>query len=223
MVEIFKKRHNLLVVLLFIFLVALRLPILLAHKPVSLYELKWLLIGERMASGFSLYDGIWTTLEPFSGGIYWLVNLISGRSFLILNVIALFLVFFQGIYLNRLMDKFRIIEKLGYLPTLVYFILTFLSIEYLTLSPPLMGSTFIIISFRYLFDMPAEKNADAQIMYAGICIGIASLFYFPFMINIKSTFCNIVISNSKALSSSFVINAYQTIFTKYTYFYFILN
>ncbi|OFY65512.1 MAG: hypothetical protein A3H98_00620 [Bacteroidetes bacterium RIFCSPLOWO2_02_FULL_36_8] len=181
MIKTFKSDYPIVIFFTLLALIVFRTPLWISEVPVLQLELKWLVIGEKLSEGGFLYKDLLTTLEPLSAGVYWLLNLISGRTVLSLRIIATILVLVQALLISIIIRKRKSFEKVGYLPSLIYVLLTSVSWEFNTLSPQLMGSTFLIISLNFIFNMPSEKNADYQIFYSGLCVGVATLFYFPYI------------------------------------------
>ncbi|RZA03749.1 MAG: hypothetical protein EOO68_09040, partial [Moraxellaceae bacterium] len=64
--------------LLILFLL-LRVPLLLFGVPLTNADLHHLLIGERMAGGFSLYTGIYDPVAPLSAFVFWIFEEIESR------------------------------------------------------------------------------------------------------------------------------------------------
>jgi hypothetical protein len=61
-------------VIIFILLLILRLPYLISSEWLSIPELKWMLIGERMNDGAMLYVDIWDDIAPLSALVYKGIN-----------------------------------------------------------------------------------------------------------------------------------------------------
>jgi hypothetical protein len=67
-------------VIIFILLLILRLPYLISSEWLSIPELKWMLIGERMNDGAMLYVDIWDDIAPLSALVYKGINFAAGRA-----------------------------------------------------------------------------------------------------------------------------------------------
>jgi hypothetical protein len=80
LITLFRNGSPLRILSVLAFLLLLRLPVLLNGVPVLSPELKWMLVGERMDQGFMLYTGIWDNTAPLSACVYWLIDLVFGRS-----------------------------------------------------------------------------------------------------------------------------------------------
>lgn len=156
-----------------IYLWVLRIPML---QP----ELTWMLIGERLAEGKLMYKEVLDDSGPFSAGIYWLLHLIFGKSLLIYKITAFILVFVQMIFLNSLFIRYKSFDEITYIPAFVVSVLVYLSFDIITLSPTLMGLTFIIFALGELFSKTVlQKEGADSVLLLGIYGGIATCFHFP--------------------------------------------
>src|SRR5690554_580906 len=126
-------------------MVILRIPYMLLEIPLLQPELVWMLTGERLAHGFSMYVDIIDDNGPLSAGIYWLIHVFVGKSFLAYQLIAGLIILFQIFYINSLFIQYKAFEENTYIPALVMTVLFHLSFDFLTLSPALMGTTFILL------------------------------------------------------------------------------
>ena len=77
-------------------LLAIRLPFLLNEGLLQAAELKWLLLGQKMGEGNLLYADIWDNTAPLAAGVYWLLDVLFGRSAMAHHVVSLLLVWVQG-------------------------------------------------------------------------------------------------------------------------------
>jgi hypothetical protein len=158
------------------------LPYLISSEWLSIPELKWMLIGERMNDGAMLYVDIWDDIAPLSAMVYKGVDFITGRSQITLQIIGLFVFYFQIFYINFIALKHKMYNENNYLPALFYSILGLVSFDMMTLSPVLMGMTFILFSINYLLSHVESRNkTDANLINIGLFTGISMLFYLPFV------------------------------------------
>lgn len=143
-------------------------------------EMIWLLIGERMADGKHMYIDIIDDTGPLSSGIYWICYLIFGKTVMSYKLLSLLVIIFQIVYINTLYIRYKSFEENTYIPALVMVILFHLSFDMITLSPALMGSTFIVLALGQLFSQTVlQKDSSDSILLVGIFGGIAACFHFP--------------------------------------------
>ncbi|MEX0884488.1 MAG: hypothetical protein WDZ72_13545, partial [Cyclobacteriaceae bacterium] len=167
------------IILLFLLL---RIPYILMDIPLTQTELLWQLIGERMAKGEWMYIGIIDDTGPFSSLIYLINHYFSSNSLLSFRIISFCIVLFQVFYTNDLLIKLNAYDEHNYLPAFVMILLFQLSFDFLSLSPGLMGSTFILLSFGQLLKQTAmNQNSSSSILLMGLFGGAAFCFHFPFL------------------------------------------
>lgn len=182
MISFFKYQDPLRFSMILIILVIIRLPALIYGYPLLLPELTWQLIGEKMSDGFILYRDIWTTTEPFSAVIYSLVDTLFGKSQFGLQFFSLILVFLQAVFFNFILSVNNLFPDRTYVPAVLYVIFSSLFIDFYTLSPPMLGMTFLILAMHFIFFQIRTSENDENIFYTGVLIAISSLFYFPFIV-----------------------------------------
>jgi len=148
--------------------------------PLLAPELMWMLTGERMTAGYHMYVDIIDDNGPFSVGIYWLLDFIFGRSLLAYHILAGAVMLFQIVYVNHLFIKYRSFDDNTYLPAMVMAVLFHLSFDFLTLSPALLGTTFIILSLGRLFSLTLlNQDSTESVLMVGVFGGIAACFHLP--------------------------------------------
>ena len=170
-------------VIIFIVLLLFRLPYLLSTEFLSIPELKWMIIGERLNEGALLYADILDDISPLSALVYKSIDFVFGRSQLTFLIIGLFVFYFQIFYMNYLALKHKMYNENNYLPALFYGLLGLLFFKMLTLSPQLMGLTFVMISVDSLLSHIETRNkTDANLLNIGLFTGLACMFYLPFIL-----------------------------------------
>jgi hypothetical protein len=182
LVSFFKYQDPLRLGMILLLLIIIRLPVLLYGYPLLVPELSWLLTGEKMSDGFVLYKDIWNVIEPFSAGTYYLLDSIFGKSQIAYQVFSLILVFLQAVIFNLVLSANNLYPDRTYVPALLYIIFSSLFFDFYTLSPILMGLTFLIFTLHFIFFQIRIAENDENIFYTGALIAISSLFYFPFFI-----------------------------------------
>jgi len=172
-------------IIIFIALILFRLPFLISATWDTLPELSWMIIGERTNEGALLYVNVWDDLGPLSAWAYRILDLLFGRSHLALQVVGMTLFFFQIFFINFMSLRHKMFNENNYLVALFYGLLSLIFFNIITLSPQLMGLTFVLFSINHLFNHIETRNkTDGNLLNIGLYVGIASLFYLPFIIMI---------------------------------------
>lgn len=131
---------------------------------------------------------------PENGGgvFYHLLVKLLGENELLLAIIGAVLVFVNAMILNRLVFERRIGYHRDYFVALVYILLSGSLLAFQTLTPYLLGSTFILFAIDRLFNLAKESERRETDYYIGLLLGVAGLispFYFVFIVPaILSTF-----------------------------------
>lgn len=169
-----------LIVIIAVLLLMSSIYIWVLQVPLLQPEMIWLLIGERMADGKHMYLDIIDDTGPLSAGVYWICHLIFGKNVMVYKILAISVVLFQIVYINNLYIKYKSFEENTYIPSLVMVILFHLSFDMVTLSPALLGSTFVMLALGQLFSQTVlQKEGSDSILLVGIFGGIAACFHFP--------------------------------------------
>jgi hypothetical protein len=142
----------------------------------------WRLVAERLASGEHLYKTVWTSLEPFAAGTYYLLELTIGCSTKVSFVLSLLLVLIQAYLFSTILHQHKLFNQSTALSTLLYILFSSLYFDFYFLSPVLLGTTFILFAFSIICVQARIMKGEDHFFYIGLLIGIASLFYFPFML-----------------------------------------
>jgi len=168
--------------------VAVRLPLFFSSEALTIPELKWMIIGEKMSNDGTLYVDVWDNIAPFAAGVYWIIDLLFGRSQLVYQILSLLLVWIHCYLFNRLLIKNNALIHYNYVPALIYAVLMSLFFDFYTLSPPLLSLTFILLAINNLFShIEFRAKRDERILNIGLYLGVASLFYLPSVLVFFST------------------------------------
>lgn len=164
---------------LLILLILFRLPLYLFGVPELIPELQWMLVGEQINKGFVMYSEIWDNTAPLSAFVYAGIDKLFGRSMVAYQLGAFVVAAIQVIYFNVLINDRDILTKRNYLPGLFYVMFLNISFDCCTLSPALMGTTFILLAFGTLIRQISRLQATDEVFEIGVYIGLATLFYPP--------------------------------------------
>jgi hypothetical protein len=210
-----------LLVLVLLFL-AIRIPLILLGIPVTLPELKYMVLGERLSEGFVLYRDVYDTTAPLSAVLFWLLDAVFGRNILVYRVLAALLLFLQGMRLNATFNAHGVLPEKTYLPALLYFLFGSIFFELDTLSPLLIGMTFLIFALSYLLSAPKEGVSNPKMFKAGFLLGIAALCHLPLMLFVVLAFFGAIFFAFNAFRSFLLLVCgflfpYSVVFTFFLY------
>lgn len=148
-----------------------------------------MLLGERLGQGYFLFQDIIDDNGPLSAGFFTFMDLLFGRSILAYEVVGRILITFQILYWNFILIKFRAFDVNTYLPAIIMAALFHFSFDLLSLSPALLGSTFLILALGQLFSQTVlQKDTSESTLLIGIYAGLATGFhpnytvFLPYMI-----------------------------------------
>jgi len=164
---------------LLILLILIRMPVYLVGLPELIPELQWMLVGEQINKGFVMYSEIWDNTAPLSALVFAGIDKVFGRSQTVYQLVALSIASFQIIYFNVMMNNRDILTKRNYVPGLIYTLFLNISFDFCTLSPVLMATTFVLMSFGALVRQISRLQSTDEVFEIGFLIGLASLFYPP--------------------------------------------
>lgn len=174
-------------------LLLIRLPILWGGVPLIIPELKWMLIGERLGQGGIVYRDLWDHVGPFSAMVFSWLNDWFGRSDTPFKVLSIVLVFIQASVFNFLLLKNKAYNQNTYVPAFIYVLMMNLSFDFFTLSPALMGTTFILLAINNLFKRMDNTTRDDLFVHTGIYLAVATLFFQPFFLYFLVTILSLLL------------------------------
>ncbi len=148
----------------------------------SYYELKWLLLGEWLNQGFTMYSETFDYTGPIAVFIYKYLTLIFGRSAFVHYGLSSILIIFQAGIFNQLLLKNKAYDENSYLPAFLYMILMVSVPDFMTLSPQLLSLTFILLALRNVLRRIDNQVTDELFLNSGIYIGVATMIYLPSMV-----------------------------------------
>ncbi|MCF8245623.1 MAG: hypothetical protein K9J46_10740 [Saprospiraceae bacterium] len=97
------------------------------------------------------------------------------------HIIAIVLLVAQGYLVNVIAINNRLSNEINLLPGLFYVWFCCAIPDFLYLSPVLVGNTFFLIALNEIFGIYKNSACADKIFNAGLWLGVASLFYFPFV------------------------------------------
>ncbi len=148
-----------------------------------------MVLGERLADGHFLYLDVIDDTGPLSAAFFAIVDFFFGRNNLAYELIGRTLILIQVIYWNTILIKYRVFDDNTYLPAIIMLALFHISFDLLSLSPTLLGSTFLILALGQLFSQTVlQKETSESTLLIGLYAGLATGFnpnyilFLPYMI-----------------------------------------
>jgi hypothetical protein len=154
-IGIFKQKNPINILLLAVFGVLIKLPMLLyPHEPVV-----------RPGDGV-LYDALLKFFTP------------TAKSFPpFFPLFAFLLLFVQAIVLSRFINNQRMMNKTNYLPGMAYLLITSLLPEWNYFSAPLIINSILLFVLSGLFKVYNQDNVKGIIFNIGLALGIAGFIF----------------------------------------------
>lgn len=176
-----------LLVVLFI-LVVIGFSLFTFSQPLTVQELKGILLGEALNDRKALYIELIDNSTPFYAWLCKLLGAIFGRGLAGRHVFALILIFFQASYFAILLIKNKAYNENNYLPALIFALLCCCSFDFFHLSPNLVGSVILLFALNNLFrEIEFRVQRDETVLNLGLYLGLASLLVFSYSIYLLGT------------------------------------
>lgn len=178
MLSLFKINDPYKILIILLVAVLIQLPLFISGINITLPEIEWHMVGAKLVEGGELYVDIYYPIGPLSAQVYRLLTFITPDGYLIYRILGLLLVIVQAVIFNFGLIQYKAYNQNTYVPSLVYVILMMGMEDYITLSPQLMGVTFVLFSINLTFRIiEGRKRADEDFLKIGLFSGFAALFY----------------------------------------------
>ncbi len=142
-----------------------------------------MLLGEKVANGALIYSEVWDSIAPLSALLYSIIDYFFGRSQIAYQFTGYLLICFQVFIFNRFLLTSRAYSENTYVPGLIYGILATVCYDMVTLTPFLIGLTFILLALKNIFNhIEVRAKRDEDILNIGLYIGLATISYLPFCV-----------------------------------------
>jgi len=174
-------------------LMILQVPLYISSPDLLIPELQWMLVGEKMSQGFMLYRDVWDNLSSLSAAVYWGMDELFGRSPLAHRTVANILILFQAVYFNYISSERQLFTERNYVPGVLYILFLNVSFDCSTLSPALMGTTFILLAFGTLIRQMQREGVTDEVFEMGFYLSVATLFYLPMGLFALWTFASMLL------------------------------
>ncbi|MBC8082765.1 MAG: hypothetical protein H7Z21_06085 [Hymenobacter sp.] len=166
-------------VVLLLLVLAVRLPLLWLGLPLTVAELRAMLVGERLHAGALPYRDLYDATAPLAAAFFAALDVVAVRPLWLYRLLALALLLTQALRLNVVLNRADVHPERGYLAALTYLVLASVTTDLDTLSPLLLGHTFIVLGLSALLPTSREGYDNRRLFRAGFLIGVAALCYLP--------------------------------------------
>ncbi len=207
LIQFFKINDPLRIAYFFLIGLIIRTIAIIWVIPMLNPEFQWMLVGEKLAEGFILYNGLEDHIPVLSGFFYWLLSELFGRSHLTHLILSSVLVFFQAVIFNLAINKSDLFNEKTYVPGLLYVIVTSMFADFYIISPAMLSVTFMIYAFDRLFQILKNGNNDETAFRLGANLGLSFLFYKPMLM-----LCGLIIFDLLLYSNTRVRRYFISIF-----------
>ncbi len=169
-------------IILLVLLLLASLPFLLDLPPVTLQELKDMVLGEVIGDK-TMYTEIVDRTAPMMAVTDGVLNFVFGRSLLGRHLLALFIIFFQASYFGILLINNKAYNENTYVPALVFGFMCFFSFDMLATTPELLASTLLLLTLNNLFkEIEFRVDRDSIVLNLGVFLGFSSLYVLSYSI-----------------------------------------
>lgn len=164
--------------------------------PVTEPALLWMVLGERLSEGLILYRDVIDDTGPLSAGFFSMMDWVFGRNQTAYELMGRGIILLQIFHWNATLLRYRVFDENTYLPAILMAALFHFSFDMLSLSPSLLGSTFLVFALGQLFSQTVlQKETSESTLLIGIYGGLAAGFHLYFIIFLPYIlFTGIVIS-----------------------------
>ncbi|WP_460611329.1 hypothetical protein [Hymenobacter terrigena] len=205
MLRFFKSSLPTQLLALVLLVLALRLPLLWAGLPLTAAELRALLVGERVHGGAMPYRDLYDGTAPLAAATFAALDAVLARPVWLYRMVALGLLFIQGLRLNLVFNRYDVHPERGYVAALTYLLVGSVSTDLDALSPLLLGNTFIVFALSALLPTSREGYDNRRLFRAGFLIGLGALCYLPLSLFVIVGLFAVVIFAANSFRSSLLL------------------
>ncbi|MBU6119679.1 hypothetical protein [Hymenobacter siberiensis] len=205
MLRFFKSSLPTQLLALVLLVLALRLPLLWAGLPLTAAELRALLVGERLHGGAMPYRDLYDGTAPLAAATFAALDAVLARPVWLYRMMALGLLFMQGLRLNLVFNRYDVHPERGYVAALTYLLVGSVSTDLDALSPLLLGNTFIVFALSALLPTSREGYDNRRLFRAGFLIGLGALCYLPLSLFVIVGLFAVVIFAANSFRSSLLL------------------
>ncbi len=205
MIRFFKSSLPAQLLALLLLVLAVRLPLLWVGLPITAAELRAMLVGERLHGGAMPYRDLYDGTAPLAAAAFAVLDAFVSRPLWLYRVGALLLLLLQALRLNVVLNRYGVHPDRGYLVALTYLLVASVSTDLDTLSPLLLGHTFIVFALSTLLPTSREGYDNRRLFRAGFLIGLGALCYLPLALFLVVGLFAVVIFAASSFRSSLLL------------------
>ena len=205
MLRFFKSSLPAQLLALLLLVLALRLPLLWLGLPLTAAELRALLVGERLHGGALPYRDLFDGTAPLAAAAFAVLDAVVARPVWLYRLFALSLLLAQALRLNLVLNRYDVHPERGYVAALTYLLVGSVSTDLDTLSPLLLGHTFVVFALSALLPTSREGYDNRRLFRAGFLIGLAALCYLPLSLFVLVGLFAVVIFAANSFRSSLLL------------------
>ena len=188
------------------FLILFSLPLLIDPPQLTRPELKSMVVGEALHNGQLMYAEVYDSTPPLAAVSFSIVDWMMGRSVTGRQIAALIMLFFQAAFFAILLINNKAYSDNTYVPGFIYGLLCFMSFDFLSVTPELLGSTVLLLALNNLFrEIEFRIQRDETIVNVGFYIGLSSLFVFTYSIFLVAAFTILLIFTRVSFRKSLLL------------------
>ena len=157
------------------------IPEMVDSPPVSIPELRSILIGEKISRGAVPFVDIVDATGPLTSSLYGLVDVVMGASIPGRHIVAFLAIVSQAIFMGLVFINRKVFSENTFVPSLIFVIFFAFSYDTLALTGELIGMGFLLLALNNLFkELEFRTKSDDTVLGLGFFISLASLSSFDY-------------------------------------------
>lgn len=162
-----------------VLLALLVVPAFVFGLPITLPEVQWLAVGEKLGQGALLYRDVWTDMAPLPALIYMVLVSLFGKSALVIKLVGMVGLVLMAFQYRRGSSRYQFFTERNALPVLVYVLLGLCSFDFVALTPVLPATFFLQLALFRIARHIRYSMTQEGFLTLGLYLGLATLCYAP--------------------------------------------